>query len=171
MTRVRLTIERTFDDVNLLSPNAGLILIAPLAGRYIDARFGSSSAIDVSNVPVLAGAHHLKRVGSMPTLDEPVYYYVDATLPYEVLPLCSEWLRKLFGRVPTALYVASAKMTAPRCNRCHRPMPGTTACDGACSCGGLIEETPARDHVDPSRVTVSTDRYMVTGIAPEQTEA
>lgn len=26
-----------------------------------------------------------------------------------------------------------------RCNRCHRPMPGTTAYDGACACGGLIE--------------------------------
>jgi hypothetical protein len=26
-----------------------------------------------------------------------------------------------------------------RCNRCHRPMKGTTAYDGACECGGLIE--------------------------------
>lgn len=26
-----------------------------------------------------------------------------------------------------------------RCNRCHRPMAGTTAYDGACECGGLIE--------------------------------
>lgn len=27
-----------------------------------------------------------------------------------------------------------------RCNRCHRSMAGTTACDGACACGGLIEK-------------------------------
>lgn len=26
-----------------------------------------------------------------------------------------------------------------RCNRCKRPMKGTTAYDGACECGGLIE--------------------------------
>ena len=26
-----------------------------------------------------------------------------------------------------------------RCGRCHRPMLGTTAYDGACACGGLIE--------------------------------
>ena len=26
-----------------------------------------------------------------------------------------------------------------RCNRCHRPMRGTTAYDGACECNGLIE--------------------------------
>jgi hypothetical protein len=30
-----------------------------------------------------------------------------------------------------------------RCNRCHRCMAGTTAYDGACACGGLIEATPA----------------------------
>lgn len=29
-----------------------------------------------------------------------------------------------------------------RCNRCHRPMTGTTAYDGACECGGLIEAAP-----------------------------
>ena len=29
--------------------------------------------------------------------------------------------------------------SAMRCNRCHKPMKGTTAYDGACSCGGLIE--------------------------------
>lgn len=29
-----------------------------------------------------------------------------------------------------------------RCNRCHRPMLGTTAYDGSCECGGLIEATP-----------------------------
>ena len=31
-----------------------------------------------------------------------------------------------------------------RCNRCHRPMAGTTAYDGACECGGLIEAAPMR---------------------------
>lgn len=31
---------------------------------------------------------------------------------------------------------------AMRCNRCHRPMAGTMASDGACECGGLIEATP-----------------------------
>lgn len=31
---------------------------------------------------------------------------------------------------------------AMRCNRCHRPMSGTTAYDGACECGGLIEAAP-----------------------------
>ncbi len=29
-----------------------------------------------------------------------------------------------------------------RCNRCHRPMPGTTPADGSCPCGGLIEAAP-----------------------------
>lgn len=28
-----------------------------------------------------------------------------------------------------------------RCNRCKRPMRGTTAYDGACACGGLIESS------------------------------
>jgi hypothetical protein len=28
-----------------------------------------------------------------------------------------------------------------RCGKCHRPMRGTTAYDGACACGGLIENT------------------------------
>jgi hypothetical protein len=28
---------------------------------------------------------------------------------------------------------------AMRCGKCHRPMAGTTAYDGACECGGLIE--------------------------------
>jgi hypothetical protein len=36
-----------------------------------------------------------------------------------------------------------------RCNRCHRPMPGTTAYDGACACGGLIENAPADDGACP----------------------
>jgi hypothetical protein len=36
-----------------------------------------------------------------------------------------------------------------RCNRCHRPMVGTTAYDGACACGGLIEVDPkSRAHAD-----------------------
>ncbi len=29
-----------------------------------------------------------------------------------------------------------------RCNRCYRPMLGTTAYDGACACFGLIEADP-----------------------------
>jgi hypothetical protein len=29
--------------------------------------------------------------------------------------------------------------TGKQCNRCHRPMIGMTAYDGACACGGLIE--------------------------------
>ena len=29
-----------------------------------------------------------------------------------------------------------------RCDKCHRVMKGTTAYDGACDCGGLIEATP-----------------------------
>lgn len=29
-----------------------------------------------------------------------------------------------------------------RCNKCHIPMKGSTAYDGACECGGLIEATP-----------------------------
>ena len=33
----------------------------------------------------------------------------------------------------------SAEQNAMRCNRCLRPMEGTTAYDGACACGGLIE--------------------------------
>ena len=38
------------------------------------------------------------------------------------------------GKQPAAGY---------RCNKCHRPMPGTGAYDGACGCGGLIEAVPA----------------------------
>lgn len=34
------------------------------------------------------------------------------------------------------------KPTPTRCNKCHRDMPGTTAHDGACACGGLIEAKP-----------------------------
>ena len=30
-----------------------------------------------------------------------------------------------------------------RCNRCHRSMRGSTAYDGACACGGLIEVVAA----------------------------
>jgi hypothetical protein len=30
-----------------------------------------------------------------------------------------------------------------RCNKCHRPMKGTTAYDGACKCGGFIEADPS----------------------------
>ncbi len=33
-----------------------------------------------------------------------------------------------------------------RCNRCYRPMAGTTPADGACACGGLIEASPLIDH-------------------------
>lgn len=33
-----------------------------------------------------------------------------------------------------------------RCNKCHRPMKGTTAYDGACQCGGLIEGVPTDGH-------------------------
>jgi hypothetical protein len=29
-----------------------------------------------------------------------------------------------------------------RCNKCHRPMLGSTSLDGACECGGLIEAAP-----------------------------
>ena len=29
-----------------------------------------------------------------------------------------------------------------RCNKCNRPMKGSTAYDGACECGGLIENEP-----------------------------
>lgn len=29
-----------------------------------------------------------------------------------------------------------------QCNKCHRSMAGTTAYDGACECGGLIEAVP-----------------------------
>lgn len=36
-------------------------------------------------------------------------------------------------------------LDAKRCNRCHRTMKGTTAYDGACPCGGLIE---AADCID-----------------------
>jgi hypothetical protein len=32
--------------------------------------------------------------------------------------------------------------TGLRCNRCHRIMKGSTAYDGTCSCGGLIEVDP-----------------------------
>lgn len=31
------------------------------------------------------------------------------------------------------------------CNRCRRPMRGSTAYDGACRCGGLITVKPRRE--------------------------
>jgi hypothetical protein len=31
------------------------------------------------------------------------------------------------------------KVKGYRCNKCHKPMKGSTAYDGACACGGLIE--------------------------------
>lgn len=45
-----------------------------------------------------------------------------------------------------------------RCNRCNRLMKGTTAYDGACSCGGLIEairfpEFP-KDYLDSAELTM-----------------
>jgi len=33
-------------------------------------------------------------------------------------------------------------ITSMRCNKCHRPMEGGSAYDGACECGGLIEVAP-----------------------------
>ncbi len=33
-----------------------------------------------------------------------------------------------------------------RCNRCHAPMKGTSAHDGACECGGLIENVPGKPY-------------------------
>jgi len=41
-------------------------------------------------------------------------------------------------------FAAIRNRTKKRCNKCHRPMKGTTAYDGACECGGLIEATPTR---------------------------
>ncbi len=35
---------------------------------------------------------------------------------------------------------------ALRCNRCRRHMAGTTAYDGACACGGLIENGPTFEY-------------------------
>jgi len=33
-------------------------------------------------------------------------------------------------------------MTNLRCNKCHRAITGTSAHDGVCECGGLIEAVP-----------------------------
>lgn len=38
--------------------------------------------------------------------------------------------------------------TGRRCNRCHRPMKGSTPADGACYCGGLIEAAPKKENTD-----------------------
>lgn len=45
------------------------------------------------------------------------------------------------GRTAEQVQAIARKLNLPmlRCNRCHRIMRGTTAYDGACSCGGLIE--------------------------------
>ena len=40
-------------------------------------------------------------------------------------------------------------MSELRCNRCHRPMKGTTGYDGACACGGLIETIPMINETFP----------------------
>ena len=43
------------------------------------------------------------------------------------------------GQYP--IIVGTIAVPSLRCNRCHRPMQGTTAYDGACECGGLVEQT------------------------------
>lgn len=35
---------------------------------------------------------------------------------------------------------AELRKVETKCNRCHRPMKGTAAYDGACACGGIIVE-------------------------------
>ena len=52
---------------------------------------------------------------------------------------CVGFCRKMPGMViPSDL----KRMMPPfQCNRCYRAMEGTTACDGACACGGLIQNT------------------------------
>lgn len=56
-----------------------------------------------------------------------------------------------------------------RCNRCHRPMKGTTAYDGACICGGLIEAvpTPTIEQLDGGEDQYSTEdrEYYFQGSA------
>lgn len=52
-------------------------------------------------------------------------------------------------------------MSAMRCNRCHRPMRGTTAYDGACECGGLIEADPAPEHESCYPDEIETIRGML----------
>lgn len=44
-----------------------------------------------------------------------------------------------FRAIHAARAADQSAATQMRCNRCHRPMLGTTAYDGACACGGLIE--------------------------------
>ena len=44
----------------------------------------------------------------------------------------------LDGEAFKAYYCADC-VNAKQCNRCKRPMKGTTPSDGACECGGLIE--------------------------------
>jgi hypothetical protein len=47
-------------------------------------------------------------------------------------------------------------MLRHRCNQCHRPMKGTTAYDGACACGGLIEVDDGQKTNPPSRPVPSS---------------
>lgn len=60
------------------------------------------------------------------------------------------------GRIHEAEAAPPASGAAMRCNRCHRPMEGTTAYDGACECGGLIEAAPnPHAQVDYDRVAMT----------------
>lgn len=58
------------------------------------------------------------------------------------LPYTTPDFRKRAAAYKRARRRADREVGGTRCNRCHRPMPGTTAYDGACACGGLIEATP-----------------------------
>lgn len=50
--------------------------------------------------------------------------------------------RRRYRLICAAINAGLHEAMAMRCNRCHRPMAGTTSADGACACGGLIEAAP-----------------------------
>jgi len=51
----------------------------------------------------------------------------------------SKSTRKASTALERKVIAGPVHISGMRCNRCLRPMLGTTAYDGACACGGLIE--------------------------------
>lgn len=67
------------------------------------------------------------------------------------------------GSVASLMFIraASERRDNMRCNRCYRPMRGSTAYDGACECGGLIEALPlAKAHLARARTEKQRKRAL-----------
>jgi len=77
-------------------------------------------------------------------------------------PSCARFCEFMPGYlVPADL----GRMIPLECNRCHRVMRGTTACDGACECGGLIHVCDPRTWAE-SNLLASPGALVLQGGKP-----